>query len=414
MISKRRRVVITGIGMITPIGNTIESNWFNLINGYSGINVINTFDTSKYKTKIAGLIKKFKYKNIISNKKKNIDLFIQYGLGACQEAIQNSGLKLNKYNNPRFGISIGSGLGGINLIEKNAYILKKKGPKKITPFFMTSTIMNMITGNIALDYKLTGPSLSISTACSSGIHNIGIAFKIISYNDADIMIAGASEKSVTPLSLGGFCAMKSLSRRNKEPKKASRPWDKDRDGFVLGDGAGILVLEEYNHAKKRNANIFAELIGFGMSNDAYHITSPSINGEGAQLAMLNALKDANINPEDIQYINAHGTSTILGDIAEVNAIKKIFKNNYYKLFVSSTKSITGHLLGAAGAIESIYSILSLKNQIVPPTINLDNPDKNLDLDFIPKISRDVYNMKYVLCNSFGFGGTNASLIFKKI
>ncbi|QJC34401.1 beta-ketoacyl-ACP synthase II [Enterobacteriaceae endosymbiont of Donacia crassipes] len=411
---KRRRVVITGIGMITPIGNKIKSNWFNLINGNSGIDLINTFNTSKYKTKIAGLIKNFKYKNNILNKKKNIDLFIQYGLIACQEAIKNSGLIFNKYNNPRFGVLIGSGLGGINLIEKNHYILNKKGPNKITPFFLTSTIMSMITGNIAIDYKLTGPSLSINTACSSGIHNIGIAFKIIAYNDADIMITGATEKSVTPLSLAGFCAMKALSKRNNEPKKASRPWDKDRDGFVIGDGAGILILEEYNHAKKRNANILAELVGFGMSNDAYHITSPPINGEGAQLAMLNALKDAKLNPENIKYINAHSTSTILGDIAEVNAIKKIFKNNYNKLFVSSTKSITGHLLGAAGAIESIYSILSLKNQIVPATINLDNPDKNLDLDFIPNISRDVYNMKYVLCNSFGFGGTNGSLVFKKI
>ncbi|QJC37209.1 beta-ketoacyl-ACP synthase II [Enterobacteriaceae endosymbiont of Donacia thalassina] len=412
---RHRRVVVTGIGMVTPIGNTIESNWFNLINGNSGINHINTFDTSMYKTKIAGLIKNFKYKNnILDRKKKYIDLFIKYGLVACQEAIQNSGLIFKQHYNPRFGISIGSGLGGINLIEKNTNILNKKGPKKITPFLMTSTLMNMLTGNIAINYKITGPSLTISTACSSGIHNIGIAFKIISYNDADVMIAGASEKAVTPLSLSGFCAMNALSKRNNEPQKASRPWDKDRDGFVIGDGAGIIILEEYNHAKKRNANIFAELVGFGMSNDSYHITSPPINGEGAQLAMLNALKDANLNPENIKYINAHGTSTILGDIAEVNAIKKIFKNNYYKLFVSSTKSITGHLLGAAGAIESIYSILSLKHQIVPPTINLDNPDKDLDLDFIPKISRDVYNMQYVLCNSFGFGGTNASLIFKKI
>ncbi|QJC37624.1 beta-ketoacyl-ACP synthase II [Enterobacteriaceae endosymbiont of Donacia bicoloricornis] len=412
---KRRRVVITGIGMITPIGNTIESNWHNLINGNSGINLINTFNTTQYKTKIAGLIKNFNYKNNFSNgKKEHIDLFIQYGLIACQEAINNAGLIFNKYNNSRFGIAIGSGLGGLNLIEKNTKILYKKGPKKITPFLMTSTLMNMLPGNIAINYKLTGPSLAISTSCSSGINNIGIAFKIISYNDADIMITGASEKAVTPLSLSGFCSMNALSKRNHEPQKASRPWDKDRDGFVLGDGAGILILEEYTHAKKRNANIFAELIGFGMSNDAYHITSPPINGKGAQLAMFNALKDANLNPENIKYINAHGTSTKIGDIAEVNAIKKIFKNNYYKLFVSSTKSITGHLLGAAGAIESIYSILSLKNQIIPPTINLDNPDKNLDLDFVPKISRDVHNMKYVLCNSFGFGGSNASLIFKKI
>ncbi|QJC31539.1 beta-ketoacyl-ACP synthase II [Enterobacteriaceae endosymbiont of Donacia tomentosa] len=411
----KRRVVITGLGMITPIGNTIKSNWLNIINGKSGIELIKDFDTSKYTTKFAGIIKNFDYvNNNINKKKNNVDLFIQYGITACREAIKDSQLIFNKIDINRFGVSVGSGLGGINFMEKNSLILKKKGPKKITPFFIPSTIINMITGNITIEYGLKGPSLSINTACSSGIHNIGIAYQIISNNDADIMIAGASEKAVTPLGLSGFCSMRALSKRNYEPQKASRPWDKDRDGFVISDGAGILILEEYNHAKKRNANIYAEIIGFGMSSDAYHITSPPKNGEGAQLSMLNALKNANINPEKIKYINAHSTSTILGDRAEVYAIKSIFKNNYSNIFVSSTKSMTGHLLGAAGAIESIYCILSLKEQIVPPTINLECPDKDLDLDFVPNFARDIHNLKYVLCNSFAFGGANASLIFKKI
>ncbi|QJC29393.1 beta-ketoacyl-ACP synthase II [Enterobacteriaceae endosymbiont of Plateumaris pusilla] len=410
----KRRVVITGIGLITPIGNTVKISWNNVINGNSGINLIKDFDTSKYTTKFAGLIKNFSCKDFIIKKKiRNMDLFIQYGIVASKQAIQDSGIIINKINSYRFGVAIGSGMGGIGLTEKNNYILYNKGPQKITPFFIPSTMINMITGNVAINYGFKGPTISISSACSSAMQNIGVASRIISYNDADIMLAGGSEKAITPLGLSGFCAMKALSKRNNSPKEASRPWDKDRDGFVLSDGAGILVLEEYNHAKKRNANIYAEIVGFGMSNDAYHITTPSKYGEGAILSMLNALKDANIDSNEIKYINAHGTSTILGDIAEVYAIKYVFKHNL-KLFVSSTKSVTGHLLGASGAVESIYSILSLKDQIVPPTINLNNVDKNFNLDFIPHFARDVKNMKYVLCNSFGFGGTNATLIFKKI
>ncbi|QJC29835.1 beta-ketoacyl-ACP synthase II [Enterobacteriaceae endosymbiont of Plateumaris sericea] len=410
----KRRVVITGIGLITPTGNTVRTSWNNVVNGNSGIDLINDFDTSKYTTKFAGLIKNFSYKNFITKKKiRNMDLFIQYGIVASKQAIQDSGIIINETNTRRFGVAIGSGMGGIGLIEKNNYILYNKGPKKITPFFIPSIMINMITGNITIDYEFKGPTISISSACSSAMQNIGMASRIISYNDADLMLAGGSEKAITPLGLSGFCAIRALSKRNNNPKEASRPWDKDRDGFVLSDGAGILVLEEYNHAKKRNANIYAEIVGFGMSNDAYHITSPSKYGEGAILSMLNALKDAKINSNKIRYINAHGTSTILGDIAEVHAIKYIFKNNL-KLFVSSTKSVTGHLLGASGAVESIYSILSLRDQIVPPTINLNNVDKNFNLDFIPNVARDVKNMKYVLCNSFGFGGTNATLIFKKI
>ncbi|QJC28501.1 beta-ketoacyl-ACP synthase II [Enterobacteriaceae endosymbiont of Plateumaris consimilis] len=410
----KRRVVITGIGLITPIGNTIKTSWNNVINGNSGIDLINNFDTSKYTTKFAGLIKNFSCKNFIINKKiRHMDLFIQYGIVAAKKAIQDSGITINENNAHRFGVAIGSGMGGIGLIEKNYYLLYNKGPNKVSPFYIPSTMINMIAGNITIDCGFKGPTISISSACSSAMQNIGIASRIISYNDADVMLAGGSEKAITPLGLSGFCATKSLSKRNSNPKEASRPWDKDRDGFVLSDGAGMLVLEEYNHAKNRNANIYAEIVGFGMSNDAYHITSPPKYGEGASLAMFNALKDAKISSNQIQYINAHGTSTILGDIAEFHAIKYVFKNSL-NLFVSSTKSVTGHLLGASGAVESIYSVLSLRDQIVPPTINLNNVDKNFDLDFIPNIARDVHNMKYVLCNSFGFGGTNASLIFKKI
>ncbi|QJC28949.1 beta-ketoacyl-ACP synthase II [Enterobacteriaceae endosymbiont of Plateumaris rustica] len=410
----KRRVVVTGMGLITPTGNTLKTSWNNVINGNSGIDLISDFDTNQYTTKFAGLIKNFSYKNFILSKKiRNMDLFIQYGIVASKQAIQDSGIIVNEKNAHRFGAAIGSGMGGMGLMEKNYYLLYNKGPNKITPFFIPSTMINMITGNITIDYGFKGPTISISSACSSAMQNIGIASRIIAYNDADVMLAGGSEKAITPLGLGGFCATRGLSKRNNNPKAASRPWDKDRDGFVLSDGAGILVLEEYNHAKKRNANIYAEIVGFGMSNDAYHITSPSKYGEGAILAMFNALKDAKIDYSQIKYINAHGTSTILGDIAEVHAIKYIFKNSL-NLFVSSTKSVTGHLLGASGAVESIYSILSLRDQIVPPTINLNNADKDFDLDFVPNIARDVYNMKYVLCNSFGFGGTNASLILKKI
>ncbi|QJC30284.1 beta-ketoacyl-ACP synthase II [Enterobacteriaceae endosymbiont of Neohaemonia nigricornis] len=412
----KRRVVITGLGIITPLGLDIKSNWYNITNGNSGIRLINDFDTCQYKTKIGGIIKNFTYVNNFTNKKRYIDFFIQYGLIACEQAMLDSGLvSFYKNNNTnRFGVAMGSGLGGIQTIEKNCIKLYNFGPKKIHPCFIPASINNMLTGYIALDFKLMGPSISLSTGCASGIHNIGLAYKMISYNDADIMIAGAAEKSITPLIIGGFNAIKALSTRNNEPKQASRPWDKDRDGFVLSDGAGVLILEEYYHAKKRNANIYAEIIGFGINNDAYHITAPSKDNKGAKLSMYNALIDARINIEQINYINAHGTSTKLGDLAEVCAIKSVFKHCCSKLAISSTKSMTGHLLGAAGAIESIYSILALKYQIIPPTINLYNPDENCNLDFIPNIARDTHNMKYVLCNSFGFGGINTSLIFKKI
>lgn len=411
----KHRVVVTGLGLLTPIGNNVQSSWKALISGKSGIDLINHFDTSAYNSRIAGLIKNFNCDNILTIKeKRKMDIFIQYGIFTGIQAIKNSGLELNSINPERIGTAIGSGIGGLGLIEKNYSALLKLGPRKISPFFVPSTIINMISGYLSIKYNLKGPSISITTACASGVHNIGHAARIIAYDDADIMIAGGAEKASTPLGIGGFSAARALSTNNEKPTEASRPWDKERDGFVLGDGAGILVLEKYDHAKKRNANIYAEIVGFGMSSDAYHVTSPPNNGEGAALAMKNALKDAKINPCKIGYINAHATSTITGDKSESKAIKSVFGVFSKKLMVSSTKSMIGHLLGAAGAVESIYSILALQHQCIPPTINLDNPDDDCDLDFVPYIARQVKDLKYTLCNSFGFGGTNASLIFYKI
>lgn len=409
------RVVVTGLGMLSPIGNTVISNWKSLISGKSGISNINHFDTTLYTSRFAGLIKNFNCNDIILKKDlKKMDFFIQYGIVAGTEAILNSGLELEKINLERFGTAIGSGIGGLGLIEKNHESLIKKGPKKISPFFVPSTIINMISGHLSIKYGLKGPSISISSACTSGLYNIGHAARIIANGDADIMIAGGSEKASTPLGMGGFGAANALSKRNDNPKEASRPWDKERDGFVLGDGAGIIILENYSHAKKRNAKIYAEIIGFGMSSDAYHITSPSKNGEGAALSMKNAIQDAKINPDSIGYINAHATSTKIGDLCEVQAIKNVFGISSNNIMISSTKSMIGHLLGAAGAVESIYSILTLEKQVIPPTINLYEPDYGCDLDFVPHIARRVNKLKYVLCNSFGFGGANGSLIFKKI
>lgn len=410
----RNRVVVTGMGMLSPLGNTVESTWKSLLSAKSGIDIIKHFDTSIYPVNIAGLVKNFNCDNIISLKEqRKMDTFIQYGIIASIQAIKDSGIEINEKNADRIGIAVGSGIGGLGLIEKNHACLINKGPRKISPFFVPSTIINMISGFISIKYGIKGPSISITTACATGVHNIGYAARMIAYNDADIMIAGGSEKASTPLGIGGFSAARALST-NKNPKKASRPWDKKRNGFVLGDGAGILILEKYEHAKNRGANIYAEIVGFGMSSDAYHVTSPTPNGIGAAKSMLNALKDANLIPDQIGYINAHATSTILGDQAESQAINYIFNKIIKKLMISSTKSMIGHLLGAAGAVESIFSILALRDQYVPPTINLDEPDNVFNLDFVPNISRQVKNLKFTLCNSFGFGGTNASLIFKKI
>jgi 3-oxoacyl-[acyl-carrier-protein] synthase II len=410
-----RRVVVTGLGMLSPLGNTPETTWDNLLLGKSGISNIDHFDTSEYTTKFAGLVKNFDAQDYMERKEaKKMDLFIQYGVAAGVQAIKDSGIEVTDENAPRIGVAVGSGIGGLGLIEQNYdKMLKAASPRKLSPFFVPSTIINMISGHLSIMFGLQGPNIAITTACTSGVHNIGHAARMIAYGDADVMVAGGAEKASTTLGMGGFGAARALSRRNDDPQAASRPWDKDRDGFVLGDGAGVIVVEEYEHAKVRGAKIYAELIGFGMSGDAHHMTSPPADGAGAARAMANAFNDAKIDVSKVGYINAHGTSTATGDIAETNAVKSIFGDEAYKVLMGSTKSMTGHLLGAAGAIESIFSIQSLIHGVVPPTINLDNPGEGCDLDYIAGTARDV-KLDYVLCNSFGFGGTNGSLIFKKV
>ncbi len=409
-----KRVVVTGLGMLSPLGNTPESTWQNLLLGKSGISTIEHFDVTEYPTKFAGLVKGFDAQLYMERKEaKKMDLFIQYGVAAGVQAFKNSGIEINSDNAHRIGVAIGSGIGGLGVIEQSHEKLLKMGPRKLSPFFVPSTIINMISGHLSIMFGLQGPNIAIVTACTSGVHNIGHAARMISYGDADAMLAGGAEKASTTLAMGGFAAARAMSRRNDDPQAASRPWDKDRDGFVLGDGSGVMMLEEYEHAKARGAKIYAELVGFGMSGDAYHMTSPPENGDGAARAMQNAINDAKIDKSNIGYINAHGTSTPAGDIAETNAVKTVFGSGAYDLMMGSTKSMTGHLLGAAGAIEAIFSIQALQHGIVPPTINLDKPDENCDLDYISGAARDV-NLDYVLCNSFGFGGTNGSLIFKKV
>ena len=409
-----RRVVVTGLGMLSPLGNSPESTWTNLLLGKSGIADITHFDTTEYPTRFAGLVKGFDAEDYMARKDaRKMDLFIQYGVAAGVQAVKDSGIEINEENSPRIGVAIGSGIGGLGLIEENHTKLLNNGPRKLSPFFVPSTIINMIAGHLSIMFGLKGPNISIVTACTSGVHNIGHAARMIAYGDADAMVAGGAEKASTTLGLGGFGAARAMSTRNDAPQQASRPWDKDRDGFVLGDGAGVLVLEEYEHAKARGAKIYAELAGFGMSGDAYHMTSPPADGAGAALAMKNAINDAKVDIAKIGYINAHGTSTPTGDIAETNAIKSVFGSSAFDVMVGSTKSMTGHLLGAAGAVEAIFSIQALVNNAVPPTINLDNPDEGCDLDYVAHTARDA-NLDYVLCNSFGFGGTNGSLIFKRI
>lgn len=409
-----RRVVVTGLGMLSPLGNSPESTWQNLLLGNSGISNITHFDTELYPTRFAGLVKDFDAQDYMARKEaKKMDVFIQYGIAAGVQALADSGLEITDENAQRIGVAVGSGIGGLGLIEENHAKLLKSGPRKLSPFFVPSTIINMIAGHLSIMFGMKGPNISIVTACTSGVHNIGHAARMIAYGDADAMVAGGAEKASTTLGMGGFGAARAMSTRNDAPQQASRPWDKDRDGFVLGDGAGVLVLEEYEHAKARGAKIYAELAGFGMSGDAYHMTSPPADGAGAALAMQNAINDAKVDMTKIGYINAHGTSTPAGDIAETNAVKSVFGDHANNVMVGSTKSMTGHLLGAAGAVEAIFSIQALANNAVPPTINLDNPDEGCDLDYIAHTARDV-NLDYVLCNSFGFGGTNGSLIFKKL
>ena len=389
-----RRVVVTGLGMLSPLGNSPESTWQNLLLGQSGISDITHFDTSLYPTRFAGLVKDFDAQDYMARKEaKKMDLFIQYGVAAGVQAVKDSGLEITEENAQRIGVAVGSGIGGLGLIEENHTKLLKSGPRKLSPFFVPSTIINMIAGHLSIMFGMKGPNISIVTACTSGVHNIGHAARMIAYGDADAMVAGGAEKASTTLGMGGFGAARAMSTRNDAPQQASRPWDKDRDGFVLGDGAGVLVLEEYEHAKARGAKIYAELAGFGMSGDAYHMTSPPADGAGAALAMKNAINDAKVDIAKIGYINAHGTSTPAGDIAETNAVKSVFGDLANSVMVGSTKSMTGHLLGAAGAVEAIFSIQALANNAVPPTINLDNPDEGCDLDYIAHTARDV-NLEY--------------------
>ncbi|RUO44053.1 beta-ketoacyl-[acyl-carrier-protein] synthase II [Aliidiomarina taiwanensis] len=410
----KRRVVVTGLGMVTPNGLNVASTWQSILAGESGVGPIEHFDTEGFGTHFAALVKDFEVTNYMSRKDaRKMDTFIQYGVVAAQEAIADSGLTFDDSNRHRVGVMISSGIGGLEGIEENHNKLNNSGPRRVSPFFVPSSIINMISGQVSMMHGLTGPNMAIVTACTSGVHNLGQAARIIAYGDADVMLAGGAEKASTPLGMAGFSAARALSTRNDAPQQASRPWDKNRDGFVLGDGAGVVVLESYEHAKQRGATIYAELTGFGMSADAFHMTAPPENGAGAAAAMRNALADAELTADVVDYINAHGTSTPAGDIAEVRAVKAVFADHAKKLTVSSTKSMTGHLLGAAGAIESIFSVLAIRDQVVPPTINLEQPDEECDLDFVPHKARPM-RVDHVLCNSFGFGGTNGSVLFSKL
>jgi 3-oxoacyl-[acyl-carrier-protein] synthase II len=399
--------------MLSPVGNTVDSTWKNILAGKSGIAPITSFDSTSFTTQFAGEVKDFDVEKYIPKKEtKKMDRSIQLGIAAGKQALEHSGFEVTAQNAARIGVAIGSGIGGLGLIEENHQKLLDSGPRKISPFFVPATITNMISGFFSIFEGLKGPNINVVTACTTGVHNIGIAARIIAYGDADAMIAGGAESTVCALGIGGFAAARALSTRNDNPEAASRPWDKDRDGFVMGEGAGVVMLEDYDSAIARGATIYAELVGFGMSGDAYHMTSPPADGEGAAAAMVNAINDAKIEVNQIGYINAHGTSTPAGDVAEVAAIKQVFGEHANSVLVSSTKSMIGHLLGAAGSVEAIFTILALRDQIAPPTINLDNPGEGCDLDFVAHRARPV-KLDYALCNSFGFGGTNGSLLFKK-
>ncbi|MDO6568824.1 beta-ketoacyl-ACP synthase II [Alteromonas sp. 1_MG-2023] len=410
----KRRVVVTGLGMLSPLGLTVDETWRRLLAGESGIGEITHFDCSNYSTRFAGQVDNFDPQEYIEKKEtKKMDRFIQLGIAAGKQAMADSGLTITEENAHRVGVAIGSGIGGLEQIEQNHTKLVNSGPKRVSPFFVPSTITNMISGFLSIMEGLKGPNLNVVTACTTGVHNIGIAARTIAYDDADAMLAGGSEATITPLGIAGFAAARALSSRNDDPQGASRPWDKDRDGFVMGEGAGVVMLEEYESAKARGATIYAELVGFGMSGDAYHMTSPPADGEGAATSMSNAIRDAKIESSEIGYVNAHGTSTPAGDIAEVAAVKRVFNDHAYNMLVSSTKSMTGHLLGAAGSVEAIFTILALRDKMAPPTINLDEPSEGCDLDFVANKAK-MFTSDYALCNSFGFGGTNGSLIFKRM
>ncbi|PKO94259.1 MAG: beta-ketoacyl-[acyl-carrier-protein] synthase II [Betaproteobacteria bacterium HGW-Betaproteobacteria-10] len=408
----RRRVVITGLGIVSPVGNTVEEAWQNILAGRSGIAHVTKFDASTFSAQIAGEVKNFDITDYISAKDaRRMDTFIHFGLAAGIQAVRDAGLdQENSVDLERVGVAIGSGIGGLPLIEETKEEYLAGGIRKVSPFFVPGSIINMISGNLSIIYGFKGPNIAHVSACTTGTHSIGEASRMIEYGDADVMIAGGAESTVSPLGMGGFCAARALSTRNDDPTTASRPWDKDRDGFVLGEGAGVMVLEEYEHAKARGARIYAELVGYGMSADAYHITAP--NSDGPRRSMLNALKNAGLQPSDVQYVNAHGTSTPIGDKNETEAIKLAFGDAAYKLVVNSTKSMTGHLLGGAGGVESLFTVLALHHQISPPTINIFNQDPECDLDFCANQAREM-NIEYALKNNFGFGGTNGSLVFKR-
>jgi 3-oxoacyl-[acyl-carrier-protein] synthase II len=408
----KRRIVVTGLGLVTPVGIGVKESWKNIVDGVSGITKISKFDATNFSSQIAGEVKDFDPINYLNPKEaRRMDTFIQYGLVSGIEAIKDSGFEISEYNAHRIGVSIGSGIGGLGLIESTNDTYDNGGPRKVSPFFIPGTIINMISGNLSIMFGLKGPNVSIVTACTTGTHSIGDAARMIGYGDADIMVAGGSEAAITELSVAGFASAKALSSRNDDPATASRPWDRDRDGFVIGEGSGVMVLEEYEHAKKRGAKIYCELVGYGMSADAYHITAPSI--AGPKQSMLNAINDAGLNVDEINYINAHGTSTPLGDLNETNAIKETLGAHAYDCVINSTKSMTGHLLGGAGGIESVFTVLAVHNQISPPTINIFNQDPECDLDYVANEAREM-TINAALKNNFGFGGTNGSLVFKKI
>ncbi|CEJ41675.1 beta-ketoacyl-ACP synthase II [Xanthomonas citri pv. bilvae] len=409
-----RRVVVTGMGMVSPLGNDLATSWDGIVHGRSGIGPITQIDASQFTTKIAGEIKNFDPTLFVSAKDvKKMDSFIHYGVGASFMALDDSGLEIDESNAERVGAILGSGIGGLLGIEEQTIKFHEGGARKISPFYVPSTIINMLPGQVSLIKGLKGPTFSAVSACATSNHSIGTAMRMIQHGDADVMLAGGAERGSSPSSVGGFCAMKAMSTRNDDPAGASRPWDKQRDGFVLGDGAGVLVLEEYEHAKARGARIYAELVGFGASSDAFHMTAPSEDGEGAARSMAAAMRDAKLNPEQIGYLNAHGTSTPLGDLAETMAMKRALGDHAYKTMVSSTKSMTGHLLGAAGGVEAIFSVMALHTGIIPPTINLEEPSEGCDLDYVPNVARQV-QVDAVMSNGFGFGGTNGTLVFRRV
>ncbi|TAL26561.1 MAG: beta-ketoacyl-[acyl-carrier-protein] synthase II [Aquabacterium sp.] len=412
----RRRVVVTGLGLITPVGNTVETSWANIVAGTPGIDTITKFDASAYACQFAGEVKGFSIEEYIPAKEaRHMDTFIHYGLAASMQAVRDSGLPTGDALSPelaeRIGCLVGSGIGGLPMIEATHRDLIERGPRRVSPFFVPASIINMISGHVSIQYGFKGPNLGVVTACTTGLHAIGLSARLIECGDADIMVAGGAEATVSPLGIGGFAAARALSTRNDDPKTASRPWDKDRDGFVLGEGAGVMVLEEYEHAKARGAKIYAEVAGFGMSGDAYHMTAPDV--DGPRRSMLNALRNAGLNTDQIQYLNAHGTSTPLGDVNETNAIKLAFGDAARKLVVNSTKSMTGHLLGGAGGIESVFTVLAIHNQVSPPTINIFNQDPECDLDYCANTAREM-KIDAALKNNFGFGGTNGSLVFRRV